>query len=222
MDQDDQTVDAAMRDARTDYWDDYYAARATPVRKLPSQFATFVAGELYERHRVIELGCGDGRDAMFFASYGHEVIGVDASHAAVESCRTLAETLGEDASFIVSRIEAPDLAARVRGERGPRVVYARFFLHTINESEEESLLDLAAAITDPGDLLAVEYRTVRDASGAKVTETHYRRFVMPAAFEARALGRGFDVAYTVEGFGFAKYRQDDAYVARTLFRRHAT
>lgn len=221
MDQDEQTRIEAMRDARTDYWDEYYAARATPIRKLPSQFATFVAGELERRHRIIELGCGDGRDAMFFASYGHEVVGVDASHTAVEACRLLAETLGEDASFIVARIDEPGLAARIRGDGNPRVVYARFFLHAITEAEEEGLLDLAAALTDPGDLLAVEYRTVRDSSGAKVTETHYRRFVLPAAFEARALGRGFDVSYTVEGFGFAKYRQDDAYVARTLFRRHA-
>jgi SAM-dependent methyltransferase len=221
MDEDEQTLTEAMRDARTNYWDDYYAARATPVRKLPSQFATFVAGELDRRHRVIELGCGDGRDAMFFASYGHEVVGIDASHTAVDACRLLAETLGEDASFIVSRIEEPDLAGRIRGNDGPRVVYARFFLHAITEAEEESLLDLAAAIADPGDLLAVEYRTVRDSSGAKVTDTHYRRFVLPAAFEARALGRGFDVTYAVEGFGFAKYRQDDAYVSRTIFRRHA-
>jgi SAM-dependent methyltransferase len=220
MDQDDPTLTDAMRDARTGYWDDYYAVRATPVRKLPSQFATFVAGELDQRYRVIELGCGDGRDAMFFASYGHEVIGVDASHTAVDACRLLAETLGETATFLVARIEEPGLAAQVRGDRGPRVVYARFFVHAITEAEEVSLLDLAAAITDPGDLLAVEYRTVRDLSGAKVTATHYRRFVLPAAFEARALGRGFDVTYAVEGFGFAKYRQDDAYVARTIFRRH--
>jgi SAM-dependent methyltransferase len=220
MDEDEQTLARAMRDARTDYWEHYYAARATPVRKLPSQFATFVAGELDRRHRVIELGCGDGRDAMFFASYGHEVVGVDASHTAVEACRQLARTLGEPASFLVSRIDEPDLAARIKGDGGPRVVYARFFLHAITEAEEESLLDLAAAVTDPGDLLAVEYRTVRDSSGVKVTETHYRRFVLPASFEARALGRGFDVTYAVEGFGFAKYRQDDAYVARTLFRRH--
>ena len=221
MDQDDQTPPDALRDARIAYWDDYYAARATPVRKLPSQFATFVAGELDRRHRVIELGSGDGRDAMFFASYGHEVIGVDASHTAVEACRLLAETLGEDASFIVSPIEEPGLATRVRGEAGPRVVYARFFLHAITQAEEESLLDLAAAIADPGDLLAVEYRTVRDSSGAKVTATHFRRYVLPASFEARALGRGFDVIYSVEGFGFAKYREDDAYVARTIFRKHA-
>ena len=221
MDQDDQTPPDALRDARIAYWDDYYAARATPVRKLPSQFATFVAGELDRRHRVIELGSGDGRDAMFFASYGHEVIGVDASHTAVEACRLLAETLGEDASFIVSPIEEPGLATRVRGEAGPRVVYARFFLHAITQAEEESLRDLAAAIADPGDLLAVEYRTVRDSSGAKVTATHFRRYVLPASFEARALGRGFDVIYSVEGFGFAKYREDDAYVARTIFRKHA-
>ncbi len=221
MDQDVQTSTETMRDARTDYWDNYYAARATPVRKLPSQFAAFVAGELDRPHRVIELGCGDGRDAMFFASYGHEVIGVDASHTAIEACRLLAETLGESAAFVVADIEEPGLADRIRGDGGPRIVYARFFVHAITEAEEVGLLDLAAAITDPGDLLAVEYRTVRDSSGAKVTETHYRRFVLPAAFEARALGRGFDVTYSVEGFGFAKYRQDDAYVARTLFRRHA-
>ena len=222
MDQDEPTPTAAMRDARTDYWDEYYAAMGTPVRKLPSQFATFVAGELGERHRVLELGCGDGRDAMFFAAYGHEVIGVDASHTAIEACRRLAETLGEDASFVVARIDEPGLADRIRGDRGPRIVYARFFLHAITEAEEEDLLDLAAALTETGDLLAVEYRTVRDSSGAKVTKNHFRRFVLPAAFEARALGRGFDVIYSVEGFGFAKYRQDDAYVARTIFRRHAS
>jgi SAM-dependent methyltransferase len=208
-------------DARSDYWDAYYATRATPVRKLPSQFATFVAGELDRPYRIIELGCGDGRDAMFFATYGHEVVGVDASHTAVEACRVLAGSLGEAASFIVSRIDEPGLAARIRGANGPRLVYARFFLHAITEAEEESLLELAAAVTDPDDLLAVEYRTVRDSSGVKVTQSHYRRFVLPAAFEARALARGFDVTYTVEGFGFAKYRQDDAYVARTIFRRHA-
>ena len=215
------TQTEVMRDARTEYWDDYYAAKGTPIRRLPSQFAAFVAGELEGRHRVIELGCGDGRDAMFFASYGHDVIGIDASHAAIDACRRLAATLGEDASFLVSRIDASDLSARVRGASGPRVVYARFFLHAITEAEEGSLLDLAASLADPGDLLAVEYRTIRDSSGAKVTESHFRRYVLPAAFEAKALGHGFDVTYTVEGFGFAKYRQDDAYVARTLFRKHA-
>jgi SAM-dependent methyltransferase len=207
------------RDGRADYWEHYYAERVTPTRRLPSQFATFVAGELDRPHRIIEIGCGDGRDALFFASYGHDVIGVDASHSAIEACRLAANVLGEEAEFVVARIDEPDLAARVKGERGPRVVYARFFLHAITETEEDCLLDVSAALTDPGDLLAVEYRTTRDSSGVKVTAQHYRRFVLPASFEAKALGHGFDVIYNVEGFGFAKYRQDDAYVARTIFGR---
>jgi hypothetical protein len=52
-----------------------------------------------------------------------------------------------------------------------------------------------------------------------VTQQHYRRFVSPATFQARALGRGFEVVYAVEGFGFAKYRLDDAYEARAIFVR---
>jgi SAM-dependent methyltransferase len=214
--------EAELRDARASYWDAWYAGRGATGRKLPSQFATFVAGELERPHRVVELGCGDGRDALFFASYGHDVVAVDASASAIEGCRRLADALGERVSFIRSTIDDPDLVAKVRGDAGPRVVYARFFLHAITDHEEETLLDVAAAIGDPGDLLAVEYRTTRDSSGAKVTASHFRRFVLPASFEARALGRGFEVVYAVEGFGFAKYRQDDAYVARTLFRRRAS
>jgi SAM-dependent methyltransferase len=204
---------------RSDYWDEYYAARATTRRPLPSQFATFVAGELDRPHRVIELGCGNGRDSIFFSSFGHEVVGVDGSEAAVAASSHLAEALGEQATFVHSAIDDPALADRLGEGDGPKALYARFFIHAITDEEEQVLLDLAATVTNPGDLLAVEYRTIRDQVGAKETETHYRRFVLPATFQARALERGFEVTYAVEGFGFAKYRHDDAYVARTLFRR---
>lgn len=202
---------------RIGYWDRYYASHRTAQRPLPSQFATFVAGELTGPHRIIDFGCGGGRDAIFFASYGHDVTGVDASEQAVEACRVLAGQLGESASFLAARIEEPGLAGRLQGQPGPVAIYARFFVHAITDEEEGAFLDLAADLTSPGDVLAVEYRTVRDASGAKVTDTHFRRFLAPSTFEARTLARGFDVTYAVEGFGFAKYKQDDAYVAREMF-----
>lgn len=204
---------------RRGYWDEYYTARADARRPLPSQFATFVANELDGPRRVIELGCGTGRDSVFFALYGHDVTGVDGSPAAVRACQALNDALGLSATFVAANIDDPALADQLAGGNGPRLVYARFFVHAITDAEEESLLDLAAKITDPGDLLAVEYRTLRDASGAKVTEQHYRRFVTPARFDARALMKGFDAVYNVEGFGFAKYKQDDAYVARAIFTK---
>ncbi len=150
----------------------------------------------------------------------HEVIGVDASHTAIEAAGACRDPRRAPRWSRGHRGARP--RQRIRGDGGPRVVYARFFVHAITEAEEEGLLDVAAAMTDPGDLLAVEYRTVRDSSGAKVTKTHYRRFVLPAAFEARALGRGFDVIYSDEGSGFAEYRMN-ANIAGTLYQdAHST
>lgn len=209
--------DEGRADSRRGYWDSYYQHRASSDgRPLPSQFATFVAGELSTRHRIIEFGCGGGRDSIFFATYGHDVVGVDASDNAVESCRALAARLGVAATFVCSDLSDPGLPERLGGTDDPVAVYARFFIHAITDEEEQRFLDIAADLVPVGSLLAVEYRTVRDSSGAKVTADHFRRFVSPSKFDARALGKGFEVSYSVEGYGFAKYRQDDAYVARTV------
>lgn len=213
-------TDDATENRREGYWNEFYAAAATTARPLPSQFAAFVAGELAEPHRVIDVGCGGGRDAVFFASHGHEVYGLDGSDQAVKACSELAAALGESATFQVAAIDDETAASRVPASDRPTVVYARFFVHAITDEEEQSFLALAAALTKPGDLLAVEYRTVRDSIGEKVTGTHYRRFVSPAAFQANAVNHGFEVTYAVEGFGFAKYRRDDAYVARSLLTKH--
>jgi cyclopropane fatty-acyl-phospholipid synthase-like methyltransferase len=213
---------AAAPGDRTGYWDDYYASRSSVARPLPSQFATFVAGELTGQCRVVELGCGNGRDSIFFASYGHDVTGVDGSESAVKGCQTLAEALGVEARFLHSSIDDPELPGRLgrAGEHdGQLVIYARFFVHAITDEEEKDFFALATQLTSPGDVLAVEYRTVRDQSGAKVTDAHYRRFVAPSSFQANALASGFEVTYAAEGFGFAKYKQDDAYCARELFTR---
>ena len=60
MNPDDERVLSEARDDRATYWEQYYSARSTPVRRLPSQFATFVAGELNRPHRVIEPAVATG------------------------------------------------------------------------------------------------------------------------------------------------------------------
>lgn len=203
---------------RSEYWNSYYDA-CRSRRHTPSQFAVFVDGELTGPHRIIDIGCGTGRDSIYFAQVGHDVVGVDASEAAVRGCRAVVDEFSLCAEFVESSILSDNLAARLASDRGPTVIYARFFLHAVTEEEEGAFLRLAARLTRPGDILAVEYRTVRDSSGAKVTGTHYRRFIRPSEFQANAIKSGFDVTYAVEGFGYAKYGPDDAYVARDLLRR---
>lgn len=209
--------------SRKEYWNDFYRAKAASF-KAPSQFALFVLGETPANSRMIDFGCGTGRDSMYFSSQGRVVVGVDAADAAVEHCRQTARDSDLHARFLSSRIDAPDLANRIRTEfegapDGPITVYARFFIHAINSDEESAFLDLAADLCGKGDLLATEFRTIRDAQQAKVTAEHYRRFVDPLRFMANASAKGFTPEYFVEGFGYAKYKDDDAHVARCLMRR---
>lgn len=199
------------------YWDDYYAHRGGPA--LPSQFATFAAGELDQPHRIVEFGCGNGRDALFFAGHGHEVVGVDASDRAIERCTERAKELGLIATFLTSRVDGPGLSQRIGGSGRPSMVYARFFLHAITDDEQRAFLECSHDVTRPGDLMAVEFRTTRDRTSPKMTERHFRRFIEPAGFQLEAMEHGFRTSYAVEGFGFAKYRWDDAHVARCLLTR---
>ncbi len=209
-----------MAETTAEYWNRYYGTRTSPVPNIPSQFAAFVALEVTAGSTIVDIGCGSGRDSLFFASAGFNVLGVDASSAAVSLCQRTAEERGIGrATFLCCNVDDPDLAGKVSAATAGRiVVYARFFLHAIPQEAELAFLQTAAALPEL-DLLAIEFRTDRDAQQTKVTDSHYRRFIPPLDLLSRAAKFGFSPVYFTEGFGYAKYRDDDAHVARVLMRR---
>lgn len=208
---------------RKTYWDSYYGGRDVPG--LPSQFAVFMLGE-YNLPVAVDIGCGSGRDTFFFRAQGATSIGLDGSDAAIASCTSKARARGLDRlSFHTVDIADPALAGRTldllaaADADSPALLYARFFVHAITDAEEDALLRLGYEILRRrGGVLGLEYRTIRDRSLQKVTPDHYRRFVDPAVLIAKAARLGYSVDYAVEGFGMAKYRNDDAFVARTVLR----
>lgn len=206
----------------TAYWNKYYSQRRGSGLLIPSQFAAFAAGEMQPTQlgSVVELGCGNGRDSLFFARHNHHVVGVDASSEAIDICRKSADGLTAD--FIVGDIDDPALLEVIKNILNGRPVallYSRFFLHAISEESQSSMLDLTSKLCPSGALIAFEFRTVRDKQLAKETESHFRRFLDPLSL-LQMVGRfGFRVEYFVEGFGYAKFRSDDAHVARVLLRR---
>lgn len=219
-----QALLQAVPQEKSDYWNSYYASRAVLKLSAPSQFAAFVAQEAGDAHLIIEVGCGNGRDSLFFARHGFQVVAIDGSSAAIAKCEESRQAQKLDSIAFACATVGTDgfaealVAARARSD-GPAMAYARFFLHAITDAEEVAFFDAMSAALHEGDRLAVEYRTVRDAAGEKTTAAHYRRYVEPAQVIANAAGFGFAVEYEVEGFGFAKYLNDDAYVARTVFRK---
>lgn len=67
--------------------DDYDARSANP---MPSyvDFRDRFAGLLPAAGRIVDLGCGPGRDAVSFASVGHQVIGLDLTQAMLRIARS--------------------------------------------------------------------------------------------------------------------------------------
>lgn len=218
-------MEDAVASDRTSYWNTYYKADAAP--HLASQFAIFVAGEVQNPSFVIDLGCGNGRDTEFFLSRTGKVISIDQSAAAIETLRRRNDA--ESLTTICSRIDAPslpnDLVSNLLNSpvEATGVLYARFFLHAIDHDEEVHFLELCRRVLEARNaIVAVEFRTTKDRNLNKVTAAHYRRYVDPLAFITRASEFDLHPFYFVEGFGFAKFHDDDAHVARILLRRRGT
>jgi SAM-dependent methyltransferase len=204
----------------TAYWNTYYSSLSAPI--LPSQFAIFMLSEMPNATSVVEFGSGNGRDSLFFARNGCHVLGVDGSQKGVESCKVNATANMLPAQFLCSDVSNLDLAKQILDAvkdfpDGDFLVYARFFIHSISDKAESILLDHIRTIfkVRPGQL-GLEFRTHRDACQTKVTPTHYRRFVDPAQFIFRAARHNLQPVYSVSGFGMAKYKEDDAHVARLI------
>jgi len=62
--------------------------------KTPSRFARELTAFVPPGGRILELGCGEGRDSVYFASCGFEVTGLDISDAGLEKAERLADEQG--------------------------------------------------------------------------------------------------------------------------------
>lgn len=196
------------------YWNDYYSTPGTRlVLSHPSQFAVFFAGEIGDSKNVVDLGCGNGRDSLFFASRGLNVLGLDSSATAIEECSAQAKNQGlSNANFGVANLGKPGVIEALDLPMNP-LFYARFFMHALDQGQQEAVLAGVRERIGTG-TFGLEFRTSRDRVQPKVTETHYRRFIDPMEFAANAISFGFRVDYFVQGFGYAKFGSDDAHVAR--------
>jgi SAM-dependent methyltransferase len=210
------------KNKKVDYWDSYYSSLPLTELHVPSQFAAFVASECRGAKMIVDVGCGNGRDSVFFSNHFDRVVGVDSSAGGINFCtRFAAENKYDNVSFRVSSVASSEFLGLVEEliagcKAGDVVFYSRFFLHALTTKEETTFFGALSKAARKGDRLALEYRTVRDASGEKQTPHHYRRFVSPPQVFSELEQHGFALDYAAEGFGMAKYKVDDAYVARSL------
>jgi SAM-dependent methyltransferase len=87
-------------------------------------------GDLFDRRLpLLDVGCGNGRQARFFANHFDRVIGVDISAAAVARARAVADA--RTISYQLLDLYRPIDAQRLHEEVGDANVYVRWVLHGI-------------------------------------------------------------------------------------------
>ena len=90
-------------------WDERYALDGFAFGTEPNDFLRQEAHRI-PQGRVLCLGEGEGRNAVFLAEQGYEVVGVDRSQVGMDKAQALARSRGVFVETVVSSIEDFELA----------------------------------------------------------------------------------------------------------------
>lgn len=204
----------------TNYWNAYY--RGNPDIRKPSLFAQTVGGMVERSKSILDLGCGNGRDSIFFAGLGLKVTAIDAADAAIMQLRE--EHGEEDIRFICD-----DFVSSSEVYAGQYdYVYSRFTLHAINEKQETEVLNNIYKTLKQDGSFFIEVRSVNDelygmgemvGSDAYIYDGHYRRFIRMEQLTEKMKEIGFDILTAEEKRGFAPYQESDPPIIRITARK---
>lgn len=87
-----------------DIWNDRYRGEGTLWGAEPNVFVVDRLSDL-EPRRVLDLGCGQGRNAIWLAQQGHEVTAVDVSDVAVARAAEIAAEVGVEVEFVAADLQ---------------------------------------------------------------------------------------------------------------------
>lgn len=199
----------------------------------PSSFAEFVSNNLInpwamqlEDASLIELGCGNGRDAIFFANLGVSVTAVDQATNGIEKKLVTSGKLGR---LPISIIEDDFVNGDYTKGSKFDIVYSRFTIHSISSNDEDILIDRLPEMLKNNGIICIEVRSDRDplcgvgeylGDGVYLTD-HHRRFISSKKLVAKLLKNNFSLLFFDERSGLSVYKDDDPVLIR-LIMRHTT
>lgn len=199
---------------RLPHWDKFYKKNIVPVE--PSSFCEFVMDQLKKDTKLLEIGCGNGRDAAYFSMKGIDVTAIDRSDAAIEECQRSHKEL--PISFFKGTLEEVDEIMNDKFD----VVYSRFVIHAMPVSEEISMLSKSFNLLKTAGQIYIECRSIKDPLARKgeiISPTerihgHYRRFIIKEELLERLEKIGFTTTFVCEDSNLAIYKDDNPVLIR--------
>lgn len=202
------------------YWNNYYNKDEAP--KEPSQFAKDILSYLEEDKKLIELGCGNGRDAVYFSQNGVHVVAIDQSELSIYNLQK--NNSNNRIKFIADDFIKTDMLKESEHD----YVYSRFTMHSITEEEEDMVLNRVYSTLKKEGLLLIEVRSVKDdiyglgrevAKNTYIYNEHCRRFVVIEELIDKLESIGFEIIFANEGKDYAKYKDQNPIVIRIIAKK---
>ena len=199
------------------YWDTYYSKNLAP--KPPSDFAKFALTYMQSAKMLIDLGCGNGRDSVYFCHAGLKVTAIDLSQEAIDSFDKDLPIFAVCNDFVKTKaLQCIDYD----------YCYARWSIHAISQAMQDKLLPNIYRSLKSGGLFFSESRTINDIKYGQgeplglheyICDDHYRRFLDPKSLIKQFESIGFEIIYCKESDSFSVMGDDSPTLIRVIAKK---
>lgn len=151
-----------------------------------------------------------------FRLNNYNVLGLDRSESVISINKENAIDSNEQ-YLCVDVSNQENLNTAFANKNGSLLVYSRFFLHSIDEKIQDTLLMFLKNNLKKNDILALEFHTKEDAEIDKIFGDHYRRYIDAEKFlEQLEKEYHFEINYYIKSRGLSVFKSEDPYLARII------
>ena len=195
------------------YWNKFYKNFSLEEE---TSFANFIAKKIQPNKKLLDIGCGNGRDTIFFKKKNLKAVGLDNSKTAINKNKLKNKKIFKYLDFCKKKISLDKFD----------YIYARFFLHTINENQEYNFFRNCKKISKKKSLIFLEFRTTKDTlikKGKRISKKeriygHYRRFIDVIELKAKLKKLNFKIMYFKVSIKFAPFKNEKPNICRIIIQ----
>jgi SAM-dependent methyltransferase len=169
-------------------WDKYHKnGTHQQLREVPSPFAELAEPSFPKNSYILELGCGVGRDALYFGDNDHNVLATDSSKVVINQNKRLYNHKNV-------RFEVLDMRQSLPYNVEFDVVYSNLSLHYYSHKKTLEIFRNIAKTLKPSGILAFSCKSKDESRTKNAVEVENEVFIDP---NGHALHR-FSIQYARE------------------------
>ena len=201
------------------YWNKFYKKKSIISE---STFAKFTYKKILNKKvKLLDIGCGNGRDSYFFNKKGFQVTGIDISQKAIQK-----NSKNEIKNLSFKKFDIGKDKIKNKFD----IIYCRFFVHTVDELLENKLIELIKSSKNKGTKVFFEFRNYKDKIFGKFNaedhnkviefeKGHFRRIIDPKIFKKKFLLKTKSkLIYQKNSINLSVVKKDNPNLTRLIFK----